>query len=661
MEPTLSRRAFLAAGLAAPAMLAAGDPPRPDVHRQLLELAAEQEKKRRARFAAVKTAADLEALQKDLREKFLALLDGLPEAAGPPPVKVTGRIEADDYTIDKLAYESLPGYFVSALVYLPKKRDGKVPGVLSPCGHSTVGKADLTYQTLHINLARRGYAVLTYDPVGQGERSQFWDADRGRSRFNLSCGEHAVLGNPLYLLGTSLARYRIWDGMRGLDYLAALPEVDPKRLGCVGNSGGGTLTAYIAALDPRVVAAAPCCYITTLPRRRGNRIETDPDADPEQDIYGFVAEGNDHSGLLALRAPRPTLVGAAVHDFFPIGGTRETFAEAKRLYEVAGASNRIAKAEAKAKHGLSLTLRQAVYGFLDRWLAGRAEPREEEIKVEPRPPADLRVCADGQVNLTFHSRPLLPLARDEFRRRHPKPAGVPLKDLLSIDADHADCALTPTDAAGKPGGVHLLCVNGVEAAGWETEAAFIAALGKKGVGLSVVEPRGVGKLRPAGLEVKGHGYADPLCGVEENLAYNAFLVGRSLLGIRVADVLKAAASVRADDGPGRLILCGRRDSALVACLAAAVEPAIDAVAVEEMPLSYWPLFEADGRPINAASLLPRVLRDFGDIAAILAVCAPRPVLAGAATGDPDRALPSLTRTDRKFTADASVLLDWLKS
>jgi dienelactone hydrolase len=660
MEPTLSRRAFLAAGLAAPAAIATGDPPRPDIHRQLLALAAEQEKKRRARFAAVKTAADLETLQKDLREKFLALLDGLPEAAGPPPVKTTGRIEADDYTIDKLVYESLPGYFVSALLYLPKKRDGKIPGVLGPCGHSAVGKAEPTYQTLHVNLANRGYAVLTYDPVGQGERSQFWDRERGRSRFNLSCGEHAVLGNPLYLLGTSLARYRIWDGIRGLDYLAARPEVDPKRLGCVGNSGGGTLTAYIATLDPRVLAAAPCCYITTLPRRMGNRIETDPDADPEQDIFGFVAEGIDHAGLLALRAPRPTLVGAAVHDFFPIEGTRETFTEAKRLYEVAGAGDRLAKAEADAKHGLSLTLRKAVYGFLDRWLAGRSEPRAEEIKVTPRPPADLKVCADGQVNVTFRSRPLLPLARDEFRRRHPKSARVPLKDLLGLDPEGADFVLTPTTAIGKPGGIHLLCVNGVEAAGWETEAALIGALGKKGIGMTVTDPRGVGKLRPAGLVVKGHPYADPLCGVEENLAYNAFLVGRSLLGMRVADVLKAVARTRADDRPGRLVVCGRRDSAIVACLAAAVEPSIDAVAVEEMSLSYWPLFEATGRPVNAASLLPRVLRDFGDIAAVLAACAPRPVLAAAATGDSDRAVSNLTRTDRKFTADAGMLLDWLK-
>src|SRR5262249_45550210 len=202
--------------------------------------------------------------------------DGLPDASGPPPVKIVDRIDADDYIVDKLVYQSFPGYYVAALLYLPKNLAGRIPAILSPCGHSTVGKAEPAYQTLHLNLVKRGYAVLTYDPVGQGERSQFWDAARGRSKYNLTCGEHAVLGNPLYLLGTSLARYRIWDGMRGIDYLTSLPQVDPGHIGCIGNSGGGTLTAYISALDPRVLVAVPSCYITTLPRRMGNRIEMDP-------------------------------------------------------------------------------------------------------------------------------------------------------------------------------------------------------------------------------------------------------------------------------------------------------------------------------------------------------------------------------------------------
>jgi cephalosporin-C deacetylase-like acetyl esterase len=661
MATPLSRRELLATGLAVAGLPLRADEPRPagaNVHKQLLELAAEQEKKRRDRFAAVKNAPDLAALQKELRASFLALLDGLPEAAGAPPVKKTERIDADDYTIDKLVYESLPGYFVSALLYLPKKRDGAVPGILSPCGHAAVGKASPTYQTLHINLVKRGYAVLTYDPVGQGERSQFWDREKGRSKFNLVCGEHAVLGNPLYLLGTSLARYRIWDGIRGLDYLTSLPEVDSKKIGCVGNSGGGTLTAYIAALDPRMLVAVPGCYITTLPRRMGNRIERDPDSDPEQDIFGFVSEGIDHAGLLALRAPRPTLLCTAVRDFFPIEGARETFDDVKYLYAVAKSADRFAKVEADAGHGLTLTLREAAYDWFDRFLLERKETRKEEIKVTLRQPKELQVCADGQVNVAYKSRPLLALALELFRKQKERPR-VALKELLGLDPQRADFHLTKTDAVGKPEKPHVVCINGNESAEWQTEAAFVAALGKSGYGVTVIDPRGVGKLRPPGLEVKGHSHTDPLCGVEENIAYNAFLVGKSLLGMRVADVLKAVAKIRTDT-KAKIVLCGRKDAALVACFAAAIEPAIEAVAVEEMPLSYWSLFEPEGNAINAASLLPRMLRDFGDIARVLAAVAPRKVLAAAPTGKPDQKLANLTQSDKRFTADAAILLDWLR-
>src|SRR5262245_10140816 len=116
MNP-LSRREFLYLGLAAAGFAYAADTPPPNVHQQILDLAAHQEEKRRARFAAVKSKADLEALQKSLRETFLRLIGGLPEAEGPPPVKITGKIEADDYLIEKLVFESFPGYFVSALLY----------------------------------------------------------------------------------------------------------------------------------------------------------------------------------------------------------------------------------------------------------------------------------------------------------------------------------------------------------------------------------------------------------------------------------------------------------------------------------------------------------------------------------------------------------------
>lgn len=649
-----TRRDFLAASATVAAGLTyapAAEPDRPSLHRQILDRAAALEKQRRERFAAVRTRADLETMQRSLRAKFLELLDGLPARAGVPTIRSAGRIEAEGYTIEKLAFASLPDYFVPALLYRPARLDGRAPAVLSPCGHSPTGKAADTYQILHINLARRGFVVLTYDPVGQGERSQFWEAGKGRSRFNLTCGEHAVLGNPLYLLGTNLARYRIWDGLRGLDYLASLKEVDPQKIGCVGNSGGGTLTAYLAALDTRFAAAVISCYITTLPRRMGNRIEADPDADPEQDIFDFVGGGIDHAGLLALCAPRPTLVASARRDFFPIEGARESVAEARRLYAAAGAADRVAITEADEKHGLTLPLRRAAYAWLERWLAGKPEPTTDEIAIKPRPAKDLLVCAEGQVNVTFKSRPLLPLALEEFRAQ-PKRPRVRLKDLLRLDPDGADYHETVHGGDGKANGVILL-INGNEAPDWRQETKLLEGLGRAGYAVRVIDPRGVGKLRPA-LEVKGHDYADPLVGVEENLAYNAFLVGQSLLGMRVADVLAAVKKQT-----GRIILCGRRDAALVACFAAAVEPAVSRAAVEEMQASYLSLFGEAGVAVNAASILPGLLRDFGDLPQVLEEIAPRPLLLAAALDAPERLPASVRRTKDRFSADPRLVLDWL--
>ena len=436
----LTRRELLSMGLAvaglttAPGFSALAQLGESDLHQQLLDRAAVFEKERRARFAAVQTPDELGGLQASLRETFLRLIGGLPARHGSPAVKKMGRIEADDYYVEKLVYESMPGYFVPSLLYVPKKLDQPAPGILSPCGHAVEAKAFEEHQILHVNLAKRGFIVLTFDPVGQGERSQFWDAQAGKSKFGLGCHEHAVLGNALELLGTSLARYRIWDGMRGLDYLSSLPEVDPARIGCVGNSGGGTLSAYITALDPRVTAAALCCYITTLPRRMGNRIQKDPSSDPEQDIFGFVSEGIDHAGLLALCAPRPTLIGAATLDFFPIEGTRESFAESVKLYSVTNSVDRVSMVEAPFPHGLSLPIREAVYAWFERWLAGgKPQASSREIAFEPRATSALQVCSDGQANLALGSHHLLPLAFEEFSKRTEKGPRGQLREILRLD------------------------------------------------------------------------------------------------------------------------------------------------------------------------------------------------------------------------------------
>jgi dienelactone hydrolase len=655
---TLSRRELLSLALATPfaSTLSGVEDAPPNVHRQILELAAEQERVRRVRFAAVKSPADLAKLQSELRDAFVRLLDWTPSPADPPPVKVTGTIEADDYRIDKFVYETQPGYFVPALLYVPRNREGKCPGVISPCGHSATGKAANTYQILHVNLAKRGFVVLTYDPVGQGERSQFWDTANSRSRFDLQCGEHAVLGNPLYLLGTSLARYRIADGVRAIDYLVSLPNVDSTRIGCVGNSGGGTLTSYIAALDARVHTAAIGCYITTLPRRMGNRIQRDPDADPEQDIFGFVRDGIDHAGLLALRAPRPTLVGSAVLDFFPIEGARESSAEAKALFATVGAAENFRQAESPEKHGLGLPLRRAVYGFFERHLAGKKGPDDlDETPFEPRPVKDLLVCAEGQVNVSFKSKSMLTLALEDFDSRKPRER-VPLRELLKADSTRTGYALHDVVPLSAKRSTLMLFINGNESPDWRQEQAFLRSFEKAPFAVSIIDPRGVCTLRPD-LMVKLN-YTNPLVGVEENIAYNAFLVGQSLLGMRVADARAAIEKITTSAKLERIIVCGRADAALVALFLAAIEPKVERVALEGIPTTFRNFFDTAGKPINAASILPNILRDFGDVANVLEVIAPKPVMIANAEQKFESGKSSVTSTQEPIAKDPSKLLAW---
>jgi hypothetical protein len=230
--------------------------------------------------------------------------------------------------------------------------------------------------------------------------------------------------------------------------------------------------------------------------------------------------------------------------------------------------------------------------------------------------------------------------------------------LLRLDPETAGYRMSELAAGQDQSQTTIVCVNGNETAGWTEEREFVRALSRRGHAVVEVDPRGVGGLCPK-LAVAGHDYIDPLDGVEENIAYNAFLVGKSLLGMRVTDVLAVVRKLIAQRKPKRIVLCGRRDAALVACLAAAVEPAIDRVAVEDLLPSYRSLFSADGRTINAASIVPGLLQRFDDIANVLLQIAPRKVLVSGGSEASNLRAPSISIVARRFTQDAKVLLDWL--
>jgi cephalosporin-C deacetylase-like acetyl esterase len=388
------------------------------------EMAWHEDDLRRAAWEGIGTEQELLKFQRELRKRLLDMIGGLPADKTPLNAHTTGRIQMQGFRIEKLIFESLPGIYVSALVYAPDAA-GKYPAVLVPSGHSTNGKA--YYQALCQRLVQRGYVVISWDAFGQGERSQFWDAKNHKSRYNLICAEHAILGNLAYLAGTNLARWEIWDGIRAVDYLLTRPDVDPERINITGTSGGGFQTTLIAALDPRIKVVAPSCYITVLPMRVYNRIFKDPDSDPEQDLDGMISNGLDHPGLLLLMYPRPVFVSAAVLDFFPIEGTEQTVHEVERIYEKFGHADRIGMHAGYHGHQFSDENQEAAIDFLDHFNGmpmRRGLPEAKKLDDQ-----SLQCTRTGQVMIEYpNARSLLDVIRDYFEEHKNRPA-ITLKQL----------------------------------------------------------------------------------------------------------------------------------------------------------------------------------------------------------------------------------------
>jgi hypothetical protein len=560
------------------------------------EMAWRQDDQRRKAWERIQTEQDLLRLQRALRAHLLTMLGGLPTKKAPLNPHVTGRIQMEGFHIEKLIFESLPGVYVSALVYVPEDGSKKHPAVLVPSGHSANGKAH--YQALCQRLVQRGYVVINWDPIGQGERSQFWDKKNSKSRYNLICAEHAVLGNLAYLAGTNLARWEIGDGMRALDYLLTRPDVDPERINITGTSGGGFQTAHIAALDPRIKVAAPSCYITALPMRVYNRIFKDPDSDPEQDLYGMISQGIDHPGLLLMMYPRPVFVAAAVLDFFPIEGTHKTVREVADLYAKFGHPERIATREGYHEHQYSPENQEAAIAFLDHFNglpAGKALPPVKELDEKT-----LQCTRTGQVMLDYeNARSLMDVIRDYYVE-HKNHAPITLKQLyysdlyagihswrvtqyrgaiptsgeiqweavgssqageVTIDryllhhSRYLEMPLLHIHKAGHDRRPVLLWLgenSKVTAQDWPVVTKYLDA----GYDIVSIDPRGLGETRMPYKAVSGddptlaqmdfdHAYVSPLSGVLADYVYNSLLTGRPYFMQMIEDVEIATRFVRA--------------------------------------------------------------------------------------------------------------------
>ena len=352
-------------------------PPGNRLYAYLEAQAREHFEARRKAVASLRTPGDVASRREDLRAKFRMALGEMPAEKAPLNGRTLGRQARDGYAVERVVYESRPGHHVTANFYIPDG-PGPFPGVLVPCGHSLNGKAAETYQR-HLS-SWRGTAWRRSATIrsARGSESQLLD-ERGRPAIQGPTTEHTMAGIGAWLVGRSIAGHMVWDGLRSLDYLAGRPEVDAMRLGCTGNSGGGTLTAYLMALDDRIAAAAPSCYITSLERL----FATIGPQDAEQNIVGQVALGIEHADYVTMRVPRPTLLCVGTRDFFDIDGSWATFREAKKLYGIAGHGERVDLFESDEPHGFTRPRREAAMRWL-RALARRQGRRADGARLPRR-------------------------------------------------------------------------------------------------------------------------------------------------------------------------------------------------------------------------------------------------------------------------------------
>lgn len=518
---------------------------------------------RKEQIATLSTKADWENRQQWVKEKLMDLLGPLPEKT-PLNAKITGTVDREDFRVEKILFESTPSYYVTAGLFIPKNRKGKTPAIVYASGHTTEGFRSETYQHIIINLVKKGFIVLAFDPVGQGERFQYFDTETGKTRFGPT-KEHSFPGAQCYIAGYSPTRYFVWDAMRAIDYLLTRPEVDPEKIGMTGRSGGGTQTAYTAAIDDRILAAAPECFITSMEYI----LKTIGPQDAEQNLTRMLVEGLDHADLLTVRAPKPTMMITTTRDFFSIQGARETFAEVKMAYEKMAAGKAIGMVEDDEGHASTPKNREAMYAFFQKNLGLAGDPTDIDVEVfdketlwvtktgqlaTSQPGETLfslnkKLVDNLQVNLQQQRKQAQHLAR--VRTNLASQAGIVLpkegrklifsgryvKETFLLEK----YMLTGNGGEMLPGALYiptanqatklvlLLTENGLT----DNPKALLHKLLEDGYAVLRIDLPGTGALGPGYL--KGDAYID---GVSLNQWFAGILVGESVVGLRASVILQ---------------------------------------------------------------------------------------------------------------------------
>jgi len=663
----------------------------------LNRLASDWNKKR----ARIKTAAALEARNKFVRATVIEMIGGFPQR-NPLGARVVKVMERPGYRVENVMFQSRPDFWVTGNLYIPSTASGPMPAIISPCGHYPLARMLPQYQLAYQSLVKAGFVVLAYDPIGQGERRQYWNPATGITEVGSPTYEHSMPGQLHFLFGESLTGYLVWDAMRAIDYLLTRPEVDPKRIGCTGHSGGGTLTKFTVAVDERI----QCAVIHEGGTANRWPITLSPanplgPSDVEQNLFPAAIHGIDSADLHIAIAPRPLM--ATIEHFS--SSFDASAASVRERYALLGAKDKFSVIAADDPHAWTYKLRLATVDWFSRWFLHRSGPASEP-ELTPERPRDLQCTPDGSIRYSSAGETVWTTIRSKGGSSPPSrilPASVTDADAFreSMKADitkllrlrKLDNPLAPR-ATGevqregyvieklaflsepsiyiptwvfqpknrRPGTPAILYFNeaGKDSDGMEFESSeasglkygVLATLAKRGYQVIAADVRGVGETRTPHRSASGGNEFQHLFDAETALSYMAWYADSSLFGMRVQDVMRTVDYAVSRVGAGQSVwVIGKDMGALLALYAAALDSRIQSVVCHRGLVSYRALTAVDRYLHGANVIVPRALEQF-DLPHVVAAVAGRRV----ALMSPVDAMKRPVDVDQ-----ASKTYDWAKS
>ena len=610
-------------------------------------------------LASLKTAQDWDRHAEFIRRSMSDWTGPFPRRTPLRP-RITGRIDRDEYTVEKVLFESRPNFLVSANLYLPKNYPRPRPAILNVIGHSPAGKATEKVQRRSIAQARKGFVALTIDAIGQGERQIKDYTAYGRPPGNA----HQIIGTQAFLTGTHIFNFMVWDAIRAVDYLISRPEVDPARIGCTGCSGGGMMTTYVLPFEPRIAVAVPACN----PNTWSHRVHANLATDHEQVFFGCFAAGIDPRGdPLFTHVPKPLLVNATTDDNLnPPSGVWDLSTWLYKAYAAHGAPQKFQTTMVKARHGYNQEQRELTYAWMLKWLGGDASdyseaefpvekeehlwctPNENLYRQRPRKagtqPHDLVVeylnthrprwaKVRTQSDLVKHRRRIRASVIDVLRINPdcPAPQAERKTPRFVAGLKLTPVILKPEEGIVLPG----LWIASKEPFRKQTKGPVLLYLNHKGKDALVKEENMVRNLLKKGfrifaVDLRGTGETAP--GMEEK--FWDFLAGKPILGQRVTD---ARAVVRWLSQPAinaeGIYVWAEGLCALHATLAASLEDAISGMVLEQPLLAFESIVTVRVPAFRHEIIAPGVLTKFDLPQVYQALCPAKVTLLNPLAGD----------------------------